>query len=151
MRLAVLILSLALWPASALAEPLKVAKGMWSVTTDIYFLIQNEGEDMGVPPEHTAVEECWATEQEVTIDESMAAFFPGCVSTGTHSQSHSFDMDLSCNFEGIPITGVAEFAVNKPGDQFSGRLFLSGLSGALSIDAEALILGHSTGTCSAPN
>lgn len=149
MRLPLLVLPCLLMATPALADPLQVAKGMWSTSTDIYFYVTADGETIDVPPDHSTLDECWATDEEVTIDDSMADLFEGCVSAGSRSRAHSFDMDLVCDFEGVPMSGTAEFAVNKSGGQFTGRLFLSGESDGLLMEAEGLLLGYRTGTCTA--
>ncbi len=151
MRPALILTSLLILAAPAIADPLMLAKGNWSTTSDIYFTVTAGSEVLDIPSEHSSLEECWMTDQEVTIDESMASFFPGCTSTGSRGKAHSFDMDLTCDFDGVAMTGVAEFAVNKSGDSFSGRIFLAGSEGDASFEAEGLLLGHLTGTCTAPN
>jgi hypothetical protein len=150
MRLSFLALSCLACAAPALADPLKVAKGMWSTSTDIYFSVTANGETIDVPSEHSTLDECWMSDQEVTIDESMASFFEGCTSAGSRGTPYSFDMDLTCDFDGMPMSGTAEFAVSKGGGQFSGRLFLTGGSEGVEMNAEGLLLGHRTGTCTAP-
>ena len=150
MRLPLLILPCLLFATPVQADPLQVAKGMWSTSTDIYFSIVQNGEAVIIPPDHSTLDEWWATDDEVTIDESMAALFEGCQSAGSRGTAHSFDMDLVCDFEGVPMSGTAEFAVNKSGGQFSGRLFLSGEADGLLMEAEGLLLGYRTGACTAP-
>ncbi len=150
MRTPFLFLSALLFAAPVLAEPLKLAKGMWSTSTDVYFYVTAEGDPVDASADHSTLDECWSTDEEVTIDESMVAMFEGCVSAGSWGTSYSFDTDLVCEFEGVPMTGAAAFVVNKGGDRFSGRLFLTGSSDGLEIEAEGLLLGHRTGTCTAP-
>lgn len=151
MRPAFLLAPFLMFAAPALADPLMLAKGNWSTTSDIYFTVTANGETRDIPSEHSTLEECWMTDQEVTIDESMASFFEGCIATGSRSKAHSFDMDLACDFDGVPMAGVAEFAVSKGGGSFSGRIFLSGTSDDLVLEAEGLLMGHLAGTCPAPN
>ncbi|MFN7164417.1 MAG: hypothetical protein ACK4P2_06310 [Hyphomonas sp.] len=151
MRAALFLAPLLLITAPAIAEPLSVAKGMWSTTSDIYFNVQADGEVLDIPPEHSSLEECWSTDEEVAIGEGLVNFFEGCTSPGSSSKAHSFDMDLTCDFDGIPMTGVAEFAVSKGGGSFSGRMFLKGQSDGAQFEAEALLIGHRTGACPAPN
>ena len=150
MRLPLIVLPALLFAAPVMAEPLKVAKGMWSTSTDIYLTVAADGEPLDMPPEHSTLDECWSADEDVIIDESMASLFEGCVSAGSWGKAHSFDMELACEFDGIPMTGTAQFAVNKSGNQFSGRLFLSGGSDGLLLEAEGLLLGYRTGTCAAP-
>jgi hypothetical protein len=141
----------ALWLAApALSEPLKVAKGMWATSTDVYISLIQNGERTHLPPEHSTLDECWSSDEQVVIDEGMADLFDGCVVDGSQGGAHFFDMDLVCEFEGIPMTGTAQFAVNRSGDQFSGRVFFSGGDDELELDAEAVLLGYRTGTCQAP-
>lgn len=151
MRPVIMLLSLALAAGPALGEPLKVAKGMWSVTSDIYMTATVDGEAVDIPSEHSTIEECWATDEEVTIDEGIANYMGECTAGQSWAQGHSFDIDLYCDFDGIPMNGTAEFAVSKGGGSFSGRIFLSGGVDGADMTAEALMIGHSTGTCAAPN
>jgi hypothetical protein len=150
MRLAFLVLSALLFAAPVRAEPLRLAKGMWSTSTDVYLYVTAEGEPVDAPADHSTEEECWSTDEEVTIDEGMVAMFEGCVSAGSWSTTYSFDMDLVCEFEGVPMTGAATFVVNKGGDGYAGQLFLTGSSDVLEMEVEGLILGHRTGACTAP-
>ena len=85
------------------------------------------------------------------LTKAWRAFFEGCIATDSRAKVHSFDMDLVCDFSGVPMTGGAEFAVSEGGGSVSGRIFLSGASDEISIEAEGLLLGHLTGTCPAPN
>ena len=151
MRLPALIVSWLIFAWPAAAEPLQVTKGMWSVTSDIYISATAEGEPIDVPSEHSVVDECWMTDEEVTIDESMAAHFGGCYADNSVSKAHSFDMGLVCDIEGVPMTGAAQFAVSKGGGSFVGRMFMLGEDGVLGMEAEALLIGHRTGACPAPN
>lgn len=150
MRLPLLVLPALLFAAPVMAEPLKVAKGMWSTSSDVYFFVTSNGETVPIPPQHSTLDECWTKDEEVVIDESMADLFEGCVSAGSRSRAHSFDMDLVCEFDGTAMSGTAEFAVNKSGDQFTGRFFLAGGSDGLEMEAEGLLLGYRTGACPAP-
>jgi len=141
----------ALWLAApALSEPLKVAKDMWATSTDVYISYIQNGETIRLPSDHSPLDECWSSDEEVVIDEGMSDLFDGCVLAGSRGGAHFFDMDLVCEFEGIPMTGMAQFAVNRSGDQFSGRVVFSGGSDELELDAEAVLLGYLTGTCQAP-
>lgn len=151
MRPVILLAPLFLIAGLAAAEPLAVAKGMWSTTSDIYFKAEADGQTIEIPPEHSSLDECWYTDEHVDISEGLAAFFEGCTSAGSRSKAHAFDMDLVCDFDGVPMSGVAEFAVSKGGGSFSGRMFLSGEADGARFEAEALLLGHRTGSCSAPN
>ena len=151
MRRILLIAPLFLMAAPALAEPLQVTKGMWTATTDIYFNVMNGGQLTEVPPEHERIDECWSKDEEVTLDEGLVDYFEGCQVVDTYTTSYSIDFDLSCDFSGLPMTGLASFAVSNGGDSFVGRIYLDGASGAMTAEAEALMIGHRTGTCPAPN
>lgn len=151
MRVATILVPLMLAAAPALAEPLKVAKGMWSSSTDIYFDVTVDGEPMEVPPDHSVVKECWSTDEEVTIDEGMISWFEGCKATGLRSEAHAFGMDLACEFDGVPMTGTAEFVVNKDQDGFAGRLLLTGYLEGARLLADGVLLGHRTGACAGQN
>lgn len=152
MRPFLLLAPLVLMAAPALAEPLAVAKGMWKATSDIYFNVTANGEVMDVPPEHSSIEECWSTDQEVAVDESLVDFFEGCEAVDSWTKAHSIDFELSCDFSGVPMSGTASFAVSKGGNSFVGRMFLAGQTeDGLVMDAEALLLGNRTGACAAPN
>lgn len=151
MRPFILLLPLLYAAGPALGEPLKVAKGMWSVTSDIYMSVVMDGEDLDVPSEHSLTEECWSTDQDVTIDESIASYLGECAAGESWAQAHAFDIELYCDFDGVPMSGMAQFAVSKGGGSFSGRMFLSGGLDGADMSAEALIIGHRTGVCPAPN
>ncbi|MGE6696773.1 hypothetical protein ACQKH5_03720 [Hyphomonas sp. NPDC076900] len=137
--------------ATAQAEPLKLAKGMWSVTSDIYMSVLVYGEAVEVPSEHSAIDECWSTDEEVTIDENIASYMGECTAGDSVATAYSFDIILYCDFDGVPMEGSAEFAVSKGGGSFSGRMFLSGSENGAEVTAEALMIGHNSGTCTAPN
>jgi hypothetical protein len=151
MRRVLLLLPVLLLAGPALGEPLKVAKGMWSVTSDIYMSAVIDGAPVDIPSEHSTIEECWSTDQDVTIDEGIATYLGECTTGQSWAQGHSFDIDLYCDFDGIPMNGTAEFAVSKGGGSFSGRIFLSGGTDGADMTAEALMIGHTTGACAAPN
>lgn len=104
-----------------------------------------------IPSEHTALKECWMTDQEVTIDETMAKFFGGRYAPGCSGTAHAFDIDVSCDFDGVPMTRVAEFAVRNDGVNFSGRVFLMGESGGVALTGETRMIERRTGACAAPN
>lgn len=151
MRLPTLLAPLLILASPAVADPLQVAKGMWSVTSDIYMSAVIDGQPIDIPSEHSTVEECWSTDQDVTIDEGIATYMGECTTGQSWAQGHSFDIDLYCDFDGIPMNGTAEFAVSKGGGSFSGRIFLSGGADGADMTAEALMIGHRTGACAAPN
>lgn len=150
MRLSFLVLAGLLLAAPAAADPLQVAKGMWSTSTDIYLFITANGEAIDVPSEHSTLDECWSTDEHVVIDESMANMFEGCVATGSRGSAYTFGMDLACDFDGFPVEGSAEFMVNKAGDMFSAQLVLAGNTDGMALNAEGLVIGHRTGACTAP-
>ncbi|WP_291200548.1 hypothetical protein [Hyphomonas sp.] len=151
MRRILLIAPLILTAAPALCEPLQVSKGMWTATTDVYFNVTNNGQLTEIPPEHERIDECWSKDEDVTLDEGLVDYFEGCSVVDTFTTPYSIDFDLSCDFSGLPMTGIASFAVSKGGDSFVGRIYLDGASGETGAEAEALMIGHRTGTCAAPN
>jgi hypothetical protein len=151
MRAAILLAPFLLISVAASAEPLMVAKGNWLATTDVYFNLVMNGEPVDIPSEHDVVNECWETDAEVTIDESMASFMGDCSVGNSLAQAHSFEMDISCNFDGSPMTGIASFVVSKGGESFAGRLLLSGDIQGAPIEADGVLLGHRTGACTAGN
>lgn len=152
MRPILLLAPLCLIAATAIAEPLAVTKGMWTATSDIYYNLQVNGAPVEVPSEHSTIEECWSTDEEVALDEGLVDYFEGCTATDSWNKGHSIDFELACDFSGVPMYGVAGFAVSKGGDSFVGRMFLSGQTGdGLTMDAEALLIGNRTGVCPAPN
>ena len=75
MRPVFLLAPFLMFAAPALAEPLMLAKGNWPTTSDIYFSGLVKGQALDVPSEHTTLEECWMTDEEVRIDEGLASFF----------------------------------------------------------------------------
>ncbi|MBI1254973.1 MAG: DUF3617 family protein [Hyphomonas sp.] len=150
LRLSFLLLPALLFAAPVSADPLQVAKGMWSTSTDMYVSLSTNGEAVDDASEHSALDECWSADEEVLIDESMADMFEGCAATRSRGNAYSFALDLACDFEGFPMNGAAEFMVNKARDMFSVHLLLSGDSDGSVMTAEGLIIGHRTGTCTAP-
>lgn len=152
MRPLYFIAPLFLMAAPALAEPLAVTKGMWKATSDIYFNVEANGQVIEIPSEHSVIEECWSTDEEVALDEGLIDYFDGCTAVDSWTKAHSIDFELSCDFDGVPMYGNASFAVAKGGNSFVGRMFLSGQTNdGLVMDAEALLMGNRTGTCTAPN
>ena len=150
LRLSFLVLPALLFAAPVSADPLQVAKGMWSTSTDMYVSASANGEAVDDASEHSTLDECWSTDEEVLIDESISDMFEGCAATGRSGNAYSFALDLACDFEGFPMNGAAEFVVNNARDMFSVQLLLSGESDGLVINADGLVIGHRTGTCTAP-
>ncbi|MBK8198003.1 MAG: DUF3617 family protein [Acidobacteria bacterium] len=136
---------------AAAAEPLKVSKGNWYATSDVYFDFSMDGEKVDIPSEHDIIDECWATDADVTIDESMASVMGECRATDSRTREHAFDMNLACDFDGTPMIGTASFAVSKGGDSFYGRIHLAGKVEGWPIEAEGVLLGHKTGACTGQN
>jgi hypothetical protein len=128
-----------------------VSKGNWYATSDVYFDFSMDGEKVDIPSEHDIIDECWATDADVTIDESMASVMGECRATDSRTREHAFDMNLACDFDGTPMIGTASFAVSKGGDSFYGRIHLAGKVEGWPIEAEGVLLGHKTGACTGQN
>lgn len=151
MRPAIALSALLLAAASAGAQSISVNKGQWVVTQDIYYEAAANGETIDIPAEFSSVNECWALDEEVLIDESMVEMFEGCVSTGVTPKPYGLDIGLSCNFEGIDVAGSALFSVANGRDAFVAQVNLASLPGdVLEFDSHILMIGHRAGACQAP-
>lgn len=151
MRTALTLATLLLAAAAAQAQSISVNKGQWSVTQDIYYEVSAGGDPIDIPPEHTAIDECWSLDEEVLIDESMVEMFEGCVSTGTTAKQFGMEIGLACNFDGIDVDGAALFSVAHSRDSFAAQIYLASPSGdEIDFQSHILMIGHRTGTCKAP-
>lgn len=151
MRLPLLLIPALLMTAAAEAQPISVNKGQWYVTQDMYYDASVNGEAIDLPPEHTAIDECWSLDEEVLIDESMVEMFEGCVSTGAVSHPFGLDIGLSCDFDGLELGGSAFFTVNHGRDSFAANLELASLAGdPVKFQSHIIMIGHRTGACQGP-
>lgn len=151
MRLIYIFVPVLMLAATAQAEPLLVKKGMWSVSTDVYTEARDNGQRIDIPSEHTAYDQCWSTDQEVTIDDNIVSAFGDCVVEESWLKAYSYDADIICHFDGLPMSGIAQFVINRDANAFSGRFSLQGHQNAMDVTSDALLMGHWTGTCTAPN
>lgn len=152
MRLPVLLASAFLAPLlAAQAQSISVNKGQWRVDQDSYFTGVANGEVLDMPPEFSTIDQCWALDEEVLIDESMVAMFDGCVSTGSRALPYGVEIGVSCDFDGLAVSGTLAFSVSHTRDSFSAHLQLTNEPDeSIDFQSDILMLGHRTGTCQAP-
>jgi hypothetical protein len=148
MRNTAVFLSTLFMAGIAAAQPLSVAKGQWTVSSDIYFSGTMDGADVSVPPEFAVEDACWSLPEEVQFDAStLLTALEGCTASRSRATSYSLDLDIICDFGGMPMNGPAEVAISEDSGAFMARIRLqSDLQGA-DVQADMVMLGHRTGAC----
>lgn len=133
---------------AASAQVLSVAKGQWTVSTDIYFEGTVDGADADIAPEFVVENACLSLTEEVEFTaESLVQAMAGCHSAGSRTTTYSVDVDLVCDFEGVPMKGPAALAVSEGGNSFLAWIRLKSDYPDVDIDADMVMIGHRTGAC----
>ena len=148
MRATIFLISTFCAAGIAAAQPLSVAKGQWTVSSDIYFSGTMDGEEVSVAPEHDVENACWSLPEEVEFDAStLLDAMEGCVANGSRATSYSLDLDVMCDFGGMPMSGPAEVAVSEGGGAFMARIRLQSDMPGADIQADMVMMGQRTGAC----
>lgn len=150
MRCLIPLLPALLLAGAASAQTITVAKGEWTLSTDLYLTGEINGEPLDEPADSQTITECWLQDDEVELDESMLAM-DGCTTVGGSRTDYSIDLKLSCSMEGIPMDGAVLMSTNAARDMIAGRFLLDSRDPVLKIRSEGIIMGRRVSACAAPN
>lgn len=149
MRLYLTVAVLLLSAGLANAESIRLEPGMWRVTTDTYFEISGLPDDMSEPPTSTEITECWATEEETTLDPSLLGDMDGCVLGETTQKSFGLQAALLCSVPGMDTDGQMDFFVSLDRKSLSGQMNLTAWNEDLYASTTAVFFAQRTGECTA--
>lgn len=150
MRCLLPLLPALLLAGAASAQTITVEKGEWNFATDIYLTGDVAGERIDQPADSTSETQCWALDEEVSIDESML-MMDNCEATSSHYTDYALETMVSCSMDGVAMDGSIVMATNADRDMFSGRILIKGQDSDYDIRIEGLIFAQRLGACSAPN
>lgn len=136
----------ALFAGSASAQELKVNPGKWQTNSTFSVTVSANGQTETMPPESETATECWKTSDQTTLTPSMLVI-DGCQVLNPTGNAYRLAFDLSCNVEGIPMTGNAVITVGSDKNSTDGTINLYANIPGVSVSANGKLIGKRIGTC----
>lgn len=126
-RLALTALVLALAPAAALAQDdidLRINPGMWENTSTISMQMDMNGQTMDIPAQTQSTSECLSDEDARFSLEDVTE--QGCSVSNVNQTGNSVSFSMSCDQNGVAMTGEMTMTVSDDGNTTSGEMTLNG-------------------------
>lgn len=148
-RLALCAAALALFAAPALAQEdidLAINPGMWENSSTIAMQMNMNGQTMDIPAQTQSTEECLSQEDaRFSLNDVTDQ---GCTVSDVTQSDSSVSFSMSCEQDGMVMTGDMTMTVSEDGNSTFGEMTLNGAQpGMGTVDMTGTFAGTRTGDC----
>ncbi|MEM9053996.1 MAG: hypothetical protein AAGB16_01610 [Pseudomonadota bacterium] len=144
--LALGIFAIALSGAALAEDYLTVKKGKWASSQSIRTILTVDGETTQMPPEIETDVECWNTDEDTRLGPSMLGL-DECTIVNAETTTSKLDLDLSCNFDGVPMNGDVTVTVSEDEEVVKGLINFSTEMNGASVTADGVLTAIYVGRC----
>lgn len=132
--------------APGFAQGMTINPGQWQYDTVMDMKMNMNGQAMDMPGQTISDTQC-VTEADATLDPSQFTE-PGCEVSGINQTSSSLSFTMTCNQQGMTMTGTMNAQVTDGGNGTTAKMVMQGEQpGMGTMNIDATITGKRIGDC----